>query len=57
MWTSRPLVVATVEVENTMRAMWIGFALAIGIAAIAAVTLNHFGPSSAARFSTQDTRL
>lgn len=40
-----------------MRAMWIGFGLAIVIAVAAGVIVQELGPSSAQRYSTSNTRL
>ena len=40
-----------------MRAMWLGFAVAIVIAVIAGVSMNYFGDNAAERFSTSSTRL
>jgi hypothetical protein len=40
-----------------MKAMWLGFAAAIAIAAAAGIALTYYGDSSAERFSTEDTRL
>ena len=40
-----------------MKAMWMGFAAAILIAAAAGLALNHFSDSSAERYSVADTRL
>lgn len=40
-----------------MKAMWIGFAAAILIAAAAGVALNYYGVSSADRYSSSATRL
>jgi hypothetical protein len=40
-----------------MKAMWLGFAAAILIAAAAGVALDYYGDSSAERFSAGDTRL
>ena len=51
------IIKATFEGVTRMKAMWLGFAVAIAIAAIAGVALNEYGESSAERFSTADTRL
>ena len=40
-----------------MRSFWIGASIAVIIAIIAGAALNATGGSSAAKFSTSDTRL
>jgi len=40
-----------------MRSFWIGASIAVIIAIVAGVTLNVTGTTSAAKFSTSDTRL
>ena len=40
-----------------MRAMWMGFAVAIAIAVIAGFGMNHYGQSTAERFSGENTRI
>ena len=39
-----------------MRSFWIGASIAVVIAIVAGVTLNATGGSSAAKFTTSDTR-